>query len=305
MRKDDLKERIENYGQKNLLLEAFVLQSAYIESLIKLFVETKLSLSIRDADPAILAALRKRIVQYNLSELIKLLFDSEWLPKEKRGLFDRYRNKRNEVLHDLLKQISSNDFDNEMKIVYDDGQKITAFTEFSIIDDFFGVLEKGNPAFIYNSAPARATGNIRMNERENEIMRLRLEGKTYEVIAGKFGITRERIRQILNTTILKLNGAVPAPPKKPIPIDPSELVEVKDIIASISKAYAIPIDDLLGSRRMANLVFPRHLAIYFLRRNAKLSFPQIAKVMKKKDHTTAIHAYQKMDHLIRSEKIMI
>ena len=81
--------------------------------------------------------------------------------------------------------------------------------------------------------------------------------------------------------------------------------DIKKIILVMCQTYNISRDDLLGNRRLAELVFPRHVAIYFLRENLKLSFPRIAKIMKKKDHTTIFHAYNKIKYLIKSEKISL
>lgn len=308
MKKNILKERIENYKKEGIVLDAFILQSAYLESLIKLFVETKLTVSIRGSDDLTVSLIKKIINKYNLSKLIYFLFSNKWLPKEYKTLFDNYRQKRNEVMHDLLRQISSSNFDEKIESAYEDGEKISSLKEFFIIDSFYGALEKGNSRFTYDSNLKKKNIYIKTTERENDILRLRLNGDTYQSIAKKFDVTGERIRQILNNTILKLNGAIRISNKKFSKLSLDELIklkEVRKIISQIVKEYKIPEEDLLGNRRKANLVFPRHLAIFFLKEKLKLSFPQIAKIMRKRDHTTIMHAYRKMEKLIDSEKIKI
>lgn len=288
------------------MLEAFVLQSAYIESLLKLFVDIKLSLAIRDIDSSVMKSIKKRVEQYSLYELTRFVFDNNWLPKENKDLFKDYRIKRNKVLHDLLRQIATKKFDVEIGEVYRKGREISTLTEFSITDRFYSVIEKQAQGE-EESTPMRYLKDTPITSRENEILRSRLEGNTLAELGDKYGVTRERIRQILKKAILKINGTLPSYARKTaLPIeDYKDIAEVAEIISRVSKAYNVSEDDLLGSRRLAHLVFPRHLAIYFLRENLKLSFPQIAKLMRKKDHTTIMHAYRKVQQLLLKERLKL
>lgn len=66
------------------------------------------------------------------------------------------------------------------------------------------------------------------------------------------------------------------------------------VIKSVADYYEISLSDLIGKSRRHELIEPRHIAIYLLRDLLDLSFPHIANKLEKKDHTTAIYAYEKM-----------
>lgn len=304
MKWNELREKIIYYKDREMILEAFVLQSAYIESLIKLFTEIKFNISIKNGDLKTVSALEKQVNDYTLFQLIKFSFEAQWISESERRLLDRYRKKRNIVLHDLVKKISQKNFEKELKESYCVGEKILLFPKFSASSKFFKLIEKQESKLRKNTRFSLARNKERTTDREDKILKMRLEGNTYQRIGDVFNITRERVRQILNSALSKVEGTY----KKlsPVVVGVDEMNEnIEKIISIISQTYDISREDLLGNRRVAKLVFPRHLAIYFLRKNLKLSFPKIAKIMRKKDHTTALHAYEKICHLIKSENINI
>jgi DNA-binding CsgD family transcriptional regulator len=318
--------KFENYEKGGNILEAFVLQSAYFESLIKLFIELKFNISIKDGEPKTIDFFNKQIKEYSLFNLIDFAFQAGWLTEDKTRLMHQYRQKRNDVLHDFLRQVSDKDFEIELKETYDIGKKILLFPEFSATSKSFELIEQQKLKLIsYAEQPnlQLIKQEKKISDKENEILKLRLEDNTYEKIGEKMGITRERVRQILNSAISKIEGTFytleeirPQVIIKQIPdkqgstktiaeVFKSNETDIKNILLNICKVYNISLKDLLGNKRLAKLVFPRHLAIYFLREKLKLSFPQIAKIMKRKDHTTALHAYRKIENLIKLEKISI
>lgn len=67
------------------------------------------------------------------------------------------------------------------------------------------------------------------------------------------------------------------------------------VIKEISSFFEVKKKDLLGKRRFKELVVPRQLAMYILRHELNLSFPQIAEVLNKKDHTTIIYGCDKIE----------
>jgi chromosomal replication initiation ATPase DnaA len=53
------------------------------------------------------------------------------------------------------------------------------------------------------------------------------------------------------------------------------------------------------------LFFLRHLAMYILYKKLKLSYPKTARALKRTDHTTAIHAVDRVQKLIDSDKVRL
>ena len=72
-------------------------------------------------------------------------------------------------------------------------------------------------------------------------------------------------------------------------------VSVGKIIKMVAAYYNISVDNLIGEKRNKELVNPRHIAMHLLRTELRLSYPTIGKEFGGKDHTTIMHACQKMD----------
>lgn len=75
---------------------------------------------------------------------------------------------------------------------------------------------------------------------------------------------------------------------------PARVVNVKKIMKAVSEFYDLKERDLTSSSRKKEIVRPRHVAMYLLREELKGSFPFIGRKLGDKDHTTAIHAYEKI-----------
>ncbi len=83
------------------------------------------------------------------------------------------------------------------------------------------------------------------------------------------------------------------------------------ILKSVSDFYNISLNDLLKRSRKKEVVRPRQIAMYLLREETKSSFPEIGQKLGGRDHSTVIHAYEKMkteeetDELTKQEIVMI
>jgi chromosomal replication initiator protein len=75
---------------------------------------------------------------------------------------------------------------------------------------------------------------------------------------------------------------------------PSKVSSVKKIIKTVADFYEISEKELLSSSRRKEYVKARQVAMYLLREELKCSFPFIGRKFGGKDHTTAIHAYNKI-----------
>lgn len=71
-------------------------------------------------------------------------------------------------------------------------------------------------------------------------------------------------------------------------------ITAKQIIEQTARYYSIQTDDILSPKRDKEIVVPRQIAMHLLRSELKLSFPKIARECGRKDHTTAIHAVDKI-----------
>jgi hypothetical protein len=130
---------------------------------------------------------------------------------------------------------------------------------------------------------------------------------TLDEIAIKYQLTRERIRQIINSALPKLY-------KDDEIITYDEVLKeentahddeanvdfidrfekslgsvTESIIEKVAKFYGIKVSDIKGISRKKEYVFPRQIAMYFIREKLKYSFPVIGGLFGR-DHTTVMHS---------------
>ena len=89
----------------------------------------------------------------------------------------------------------------------------------------------------------------------------------------------------------------------------NEIVTSKDKVISsayiqetVAKYFNIDSKDLIGNKRSADVVFPRQIAMYLCRCVPQLSLPQIGKDFGNRDHTTVLHACNKIEKEIKENK---
>lgn len=68
----------------------------------------------------------------------------------------------------------------------------------------------------------------------------------------------------------------------------------RELIAEVARFYDITIDDVAGQSREKKLSFPRQIIMFLLRNELKMSFPAIGNELGGRDHTTAMHAHNKI-----------
>lgn len=70
------------------------------------------------------------------------------------------------------------------------------------------------------------------------------------------------------------------------------------IIKGVAEFFEIPAADLTGESRKKEIVEPRQIAMFLLRDIIGISYQYIGEKMGKRDHTTVIHAYEKISREI-------
>ncbi len=74
----------------------------------------------------------------------------------------------------------------------------------------------------------------------------------------------------------------------------SKRVSDAHILKSVAEFFSISLEDLVSHNRRKEIVGPRQIAMYLLRDISDLSYPYIGEKMGR-DHTTAIHSYEKIN----------
>lgn len=81
-------------------------------------------------------------------------------------------------------------------------------------------------------------------------------------------------------------------------------IQPQHIIATISQYFNITNKELTEKGRKKEIAYARHLAMYLLRTELNISYPGIGNQFGGRDHTTALHAYEKINKDIeKNEKV--
>lgn len=81
-------------------------------------------------------------------------------------------------------------------------------------------------------------------------------------------------------------------------------LSILQIQEEVAKYYHIQLKDLKGKKRVKSIVVPRQIAMYLARELTDSSLPKIGAEFGGKDHTTVIHAHEKIQHLVDSSVSM-
>lgn len=82
----------------------------------------------------------------------------------------------------------------------------------------------------------------------------------------------------------------------------SKSITPKIIIEAVAKFYDVEIVDLIGKSRKKELVIPRQIAMFLMREEINTSFPTIGHEFGGRDHTTAIHACNKVNGEVKQNQ---
>jgi chromosomal replication initiator protein len=79
-------------------------------------------------------------------------------------------------------------------------------------------------------------------------------------------------------------------------------VTPRSLIEIVTAYYDIRLDDILGKSREQRFALPRQIAMYLLREETKCSYPSIGHHIGGRDHTTAMHACDKIGGLVKADE---
>src|SRR5262249_35823533 len=79
-------------------------------------------------------------------------------------------------------------------------------------------------------------------------------------------------------------------------------VTIARIQGAVSQRFGVTLDELVSPRRSQAVAYPRQIAMYLSRELTDASLPMIGKEFGGRDHTTVIHAKDKITKLIREDR---
>lgn len=138
----------------------------------------------------------------------------------------------------------------------------------------------------------------KMRDKKNEIS---LDDQVLALIAKKFPYNIRELEGALSRLLGMLNIRKLAPVMEnvenileEISAQKVKLVSSEIIIKKSAEFYNISEKELISHSRKKELVKPRQIVMYLMREDLKYSFPTIARKMGNRDHTTILHAYNKV-----------
>lgn len=87
-------------------------------------------------------------------------------------------------------------------------------------------------------------------------------------------------------------------------IKPKKNLSIKDVTTTVSEFYNIEEGKLYEKTRKKEVVKPRQVAMYLLREDFSTSYPYIGQKLGGRDHTTVIHAYDKIKNELKSNGLL-
>jgi chromosomal replication initiator protein len=80
------------------------------------------------------------------------------------------------------------------------------------------------------------------------------------------------------------------------------VTSAKKIAESVAEFYNISMEDLIKQSRKKEFVKPRQIAMFLIRRELDNSFPSIGDFFGGRDHTTVMHAVEKVENLLTTKE---
>ncbi|MCL7747468.1 chromosomal replication initiator protein DnaA [Halalkalibacter alkaliphilus] len=87
-----------------------------------------------------------------------------------------------------------------------------------------------------------------------------------------------------------------------IPNSKPKILTITDIQKLVGEHYHVKLEDFKAKKRTKSVAFPRQIAMYLSRELTDASLPKIGSEFGGRDHTTVIHAHEKISTLLASDQ---
>ena len=136
---------------------------------------------------------------------------------------------------------------------------------------------------ISNEVMVYIAGQIDTNIRE-------LEGALIRVVAYSSLINRDIDAELATEAL-----------KDIIPSNKPKVISILEIQKKVGEHYSLKLEDFKAKKRNKSIAFPRQIAMYLSRELTDSSLPKIGDEFGGRDHTTVIHAYEKISTLLKND----
>ena len=125
--------------------------------------------------------------------------------------------------------------------------------------------------------------NLRSNVRQ-------IEGAIKKLAAFKFLSGQE-----ITFELVKQSVAVYANGDEPVSVTIDRIFDI------VEKAYGVSREDILSENRKKEIAYARHITTYLIKELTDMSYPKIAKLLGRKNHSTCISSFNYVDDHLKSD----
>jgi chromosomal replication initiator protein len=86
-----------------------------------------------------------------------------------------------------------------------------------------------------------------------------------------------------------------------IPSSKPRVITIHEIQRTVGEHYSVKLEDFKAKKRTKSVAFPRQIAMYLSRELTDYSLPKIGEEFGGRDHTTVIHAHEKISRLLQTD----
>ncbi len=86
-----------------------------------------------------------------------------------------------------------------------------------------------------------------------------------------------------------------------IPSSKPKIITILEIQKTVGEHYSVKLEDFKAKKRTKSVAFPRQIAMYLSRELTDSSLPKIGDEFGGRDHTTVIHAHEKISKLMQTD----
>jgi len=137
-----------------------------------------------------------------------------------------------------------------------------------------------------------------------------LKEEILEMIASRVQSNIRELEGALNRLVVycQINNSSPSPEKtkeilNSFVIQPKKRgLSAKKIMETVASYYNVTPEDLIKQSRKKEFVKPRQIAMYLIRQELETSLPSIGEFFGGRDHTTVIHALEKVNQMLKENE---
>lgn len=130
--------------------------------------------------------------------------------------------------------------------------------------------------------------NVKSNIRE-------LEGAVNKILAYSRLLLPQEITKEMAEAALK---DLISPPQEQTQVTYQLILEI------VSEHYNVTPADIVSKKRPREIAYPRQIVMYLCRKLTDMSLPKIGEVIGKRDHTTVLHGYEKINNELKTDNTL-